>query len=145
MILITLFAILIHIAVCIDMSTFKRSVSIITKNYTLFKVIFPIIYLVLGINIYTFLVTFNDSKRLYTVYLLYIMIVILTIISSLALIRFANFILSFWCLLLCLILDIILSYILFIASPNFLYLGGIHIVLYCYLDTIVFWLYSNNI
>ena len=143
--IITVIAILIHTVTCIDIRNFKVSVSHITKNYNLFKYLYPILYILLGISVYRYSITFENSKNLYLVFLIYLVTISLTVLSSILSLRYAKFIYSFWCILICGILDSILSYLLYITSPKFLYFSGIHVVLYSYLSIVTFWLYSQNI
>ena len=143
--IITVFAILIHTVTCIDIRNFKVSVSHITTNYNLFKYLYPILYILLGISVYRYSITFENSKNLSLIFLIYLVTISLTVLSSILSLRYAKFIYSFWCILFCGILDSILSYLLYITSPKFLYFSGIHLVLYSYLSIVTFWLYSQNI
>ena len=143
--IITVIAILIHTVTCIDIRNFKVSVSHITTNYNLFKYLYPILYILLGISVYRYSITFENSKNLSLIFLIYLVTISLTVLSSILSLRYAKFIYSFWCILICEILDSILSYLLYITSPKFLYFSGIHLVLYSYLSIVTFWLYSQNI
>lgn len=143
--IITFIALFIHSLVCLDIKNFKLSVSHVTKNYTLFKILFPILYISLAISVYKYGKKFENSKNIYMVLALYLLLIIFTIFSSILTLRYAKFIFSFWCILLCVILDTIFCYIIYIGSPKLIYFSGIHVALYSYLSFVVFWLYSQNI
>lgn len=143
--IITIIALFIHTITCLDIKKFKRAVSSITKNYNLFIYIYPIIYILLGIGVYRFCFAFENSKNVYIILLLYFAILILTSLSSILSLRYANFIFSFWCIVLSTLLDVILSYLLSSNSFKLVYLNGIHVTMYSYLSVVTFWLYFQNI
>ena len=143
--IITIIALFIHTITCLDIKKFKRSVSHVTKNYNLFIYIFPIIYIILGIGVYRFCFAFENSKNIYIILMMYLIILALTLLSSILTLRYANFIFSFWCMVISTILDVILAYLLSSNSFKMVYLNGIHVTLYSYLSIVIFWLYFQNI
>lgn len=143
--IITIIALFIHTITCFDIKKFKRSVSHITKNYNLFIYIYPLIYIILGVGVYRFCFAFENSKNIYIILLMYLIILVLTLISSILTLRYANFIFSFWCLVISTLLDVILAYLLSSDSFKMVYLNGIHVTLYSYLSVVTFWLYFKNI
>lgn len=143
--IITIIALFIHTITCLDIKKFKRSVSHVTKNYNLFIYIYPIIYIILGIGVYRFCFAFENSKNIYIILMMYLIILALTLLSSILTLRYANFIFSFWCMVISTILDVILAYLLSSNSFKIVYLNGIHVTLYSYLSIVIFWLYFQNI
>ena len=143
--IITIIAILIHVFICLDIKNFKISVSHITRNYNLFKALYPIIYILLGISVYRYSIAFDTSKNIYIVGTLYLIMIALTLFSSVLSLRYAKFIYSFWCIIASGLLDSILSYILYTTSSKFLYISGMHVALYSYLSVVTFWLYYQSI
>ena len=143
--IITIIALFIHTITCFDIKKFKREVSNITKNYNLFIYIYPIIYIILGICVYRFCFAFDNSKNIYIILLIYLIILAFTLLSSILSLRYANFIFSFWCIVISTLLDVILAYLLSSNSFKMVYLNGIHVTLYSYLSVVTFWLYFQNI
>ena len=141
----TILAIIIHTIICLDIKNFKVSVSHVTKNYNLFKVFYPILYILLGISVSRYFFTFESSKNLYLIFLIYLSIIVLSLLSAMLSLRYAKFIFSFWCIIASGILDVFLSYILYLSSSKFLYLSGFHIAMYSYLGVITFWLSSQTL
>ena len=141
----TFLLLFIHFIICSNINNFKISASIITHNYVLFKAIYPIIYLLLSIMVYYYSVKFNTSSSLPVVYFIYFIIMLLVMLSSIFTLKYANFIFSFWCLILALCSDAILCYLLYSSSFRFIYIGGIHLAILSYISVVNFWLYYNVI
>lgn len=92
----TIICILSHIFICSDIHNLKIHIHNLTRSYSILKFIFPMLYIMLGLNVLKYSTTIDSYKNIMLIFLLYLIIILFTILSSLLLFRYAKFIFSFW-------------------------------------------------
>lgn len=135
----TIICLVLHTFICLDINSLKINIHNITRNYLTLKIMYPVLYILLGINIYMYSTRLDSSKNILIVIALYLIILLLSILSSLLFLRFANFIFAFWLSVLCTVLDIILSYFYLKSS-----ICNFHIFILAYLSFIQFFFYFSS-
>lgn len=134
----TAICLILHIFICLDISSLKISIHSITRNYFILELLYPIIYLLLGISVYMYSTTLDSSRNILIVIMFYLLILLLVILSSILFLRFANFIFAFWLCVFAIALDCILAFLLI---KNIV--CNFHLSLLIYLSLILFYFYYS--
>ncbi len=142
--IITIIALGIHVFLCSDIHNLKIAISSVSKNYNFFKIVFPILYVLIAMNIFLYYISPDTSQNIYLIFALYFIILITTLLSTLLILKYANFIFSFWCIVFCIFLNSIFIYNIYKHSPKFLYLSSISNIIYIYLAIVTFWFYFKS-
>ena len=132
----TIICLTLHTFICLDINSLKISIHNITRHYMVFKLIYPVLYILLGISVYMYSTTLDSSKNILIVIMFYLLIILLSLLSSMLFLRFANFIFAFWLCIICLILDSLLSFLYLKTS-----ICNFHISILAYLLFIQFYFY----
>lgn len=130
-----------HVFICLDIHMLKIAIHTISTNYTFFKVIYPIIFSFLAINMYIYYLSFDSNKYIYIFFSIYIIMLILLLLSSFLVMHHANFIFAFWIVLLAFILSSTFIYYIKYNYHSYYHFSYIPSVLILYLDIIYFWFY----
>lgn len=141
--IITMFCFLSNFLICLNIRTFKIAVHSMTKSYIIFKAIFPIIYIMLGINLLNFSLSYNSRNNIYIATVIYLIQILTTILTSILTLRIANFIFSFWLSIFSLIVSIIFYYF-YTKNTRYKVPGIMLITCISYLCITMFYLYSMS-
>ncbi len=136
----TTLAIVLTILISLNINNLKINMHEVSRNYTPFKVIYPMFYIILGIDISIFLLKLSSNNSITIVLMMYLLILLSVFLSSVVFFKLGNFIFSFWLLLFAIIIDIILSRIY--LNSTFCYY---HVAIITYLILVNFYLYINVI
>lgn len=131
----------IHLLFCLDIHSLKIAIHSISTNYLFFKIIYPIIFAFLSINMYIYYLSFDSNKYIYIFLGIYILILLLLTISSFLVLKHANFIFAFWIVLLSFLLSFSFIYYIKHNYHSYYYFSYIPSVMIIYLDIIYFWFY----
>lgn len=130
-----------HLLFCLDIHMLKIAIHNVSTNYMFFKIIYPIVFILLGINMYIYYLSFDSNKYIYMFFLLYLLILALLTFSSFLILRYANFIFAFWITTLAFLLSCIFIYYIKFNYHTYYYFSYIPSVIIIYLSIIYFWLY----